>query len=104
MSNDDLLTFLTEGRERGGVVLDDGTIVELTNHSPDDDGYAPDAADLLPYVDRLSGTWHTHPTTTANPSVEDAETFAMWPELTHYIVGTDGVRAYRIKHGAVINA
>jgi proteasome lid subunit RPN8/RPN11 len=104
MSNADLLSFLQPGRERGGVVLEDGTIVELTNHYPEDDGFSPDPAELLPHLDRLAATWHTHPGATANPSVEDAETFVLWPDLTHYIVGTDGVRAFRVKHGAVINA
>lgn len=104
MSNVDLLQFLTPGPERGGVILDDGTVVELANHATDDNSYHPLAADLLPHVDRMTGTWHTHPGETANLSVGDAETFVMWPELTHYIVGTDGVRAYRVKNGGVINA
>ena len=104
MSNDDLLKYLTPGPERGGVILVDGTVIELENISGDEDSYRLDPSDLLPHIDDLAGTWHTHPNATANLSVEDAETYLLWPDLTHYVVGTDGVRAYRVKGSLVVNA
>jgi proteasome lid subunit RPN8/RPN11 len=103
MLNDNLLNYLTPGPERGGIVLADGTAIELENISSDEDGYQVDPCELLPWIEAMVGTWHSHPNQTANLSVEDQETFLLWPDLTHYIVGDDGVRAYRVKNNLVIN-
>jgi proteasome lid subunit RPN8/RPN11 len=90
--------------ERGGLLLNDGTIVEFTNHHPEPiEGFTPDPFDVLPHLDAAIGTWHTHPGGTANLSAEDASTFVGWPTWRHAIIGTDGVRWYAVKHGAVIN-
>jgi proteasome lid subunit RPN8/RPN11 len=100
-----LLDKFSEGLERGGVILSDGTLVELPNNAEDPSfGYFTDVANLEPYEDDLWATWHTHPGATANLSVEDNETFVQWPDLLHAIVGTDGVRWYQVRKGAVLNA
>lgn len=105
MSDDELLSKLQPGAERGGVILTDGTVIEFENKAQDPSQvFFPDMADLLPYVDLLYATWHTHPSGTANLSVEDTQTFLAWPQLKHAIVGSDGVRWYAVKGKAVINA
>ena len=59
-------------------------------------------------MDRLDdpdviGTFHTHPGQGANLSQEDYESFLDYPALTHYIVGKDGIRTYKIINGRVLN-
>ena len=93
-------------QERGGFVLDDYTLHELTNLSETPtEGAILDIQDgdlhLLP---RVIATWHTHPGATSNLSVGDAETFCQWPQQFHAIVGENGIRWYGVKNGAVINA
>lgn len=103
--SNELLAKLADGPERGGLVLLDGTIVELTNTAADpNEGFQPASTELVAYIDNAAATWHTHPGETANLSVEDWETFILWPNLQHLIIGTDGVRQYGVKNGAVINA
>jgi len=107
--NDALLETLgtdPNSPERGGFVLDDGTLLELPNRSdtPTEGAMLDIPDDQLHLITRAVATWHTHPGTTANLSVGDHETFVSWPALKHAIVGTDGVRWYGVKNGAVINA
>jgi proteasome lid subunit RPN8/RPN11 len=100
-----LLQKYQPGAERGGLVLDDGTVVELANIcDKPEQGYTPNLDELIPHLPRMVATWHTHPDATANLSVEDWETFVQWPEQVHAIVGNDGLRWYRIARNAVINA
>lgn len=95
----------TDLGERGGVVLDDGKVVEFANLAPDPTkNFLPNIAEMIPIEDRVVATWHTHPEETANLSAEDWKTFVGWPHLLHAIVGTDGVRWYRVQRGAVVNA
>lgn len=86
--------------ERGGLLLQDDELVELANVHPEPlEGYMPDPAEVIPLIAEAVGTWHSHPGRTAQPSSQDAQTFAGWPDWTHVIVGLDGVRAFRIKNG-----
>lgn len=50
------------------------------------------------------GTFHTHPNASANLSFEDYESFMGYPRLTHYIIGKDGVKVYKVINGVLINA
>lgn len=100
-----LLEKFEPGPERGGLILNDGTVVELANIcDKPDEGFVPNVDDLIPHIAALAATWHTHPGMTANLSVEDWETFIQWPQQLHAIVGSDGVRWYRVAKNAVINA
>lgn len=104
--NDALLGFLIEGPERGGFITQTGEIVELTNIADDpNEGFYPDI-DLvaLSHLDTAIATWHSHPGASANLSVEDWHTFVNYPDLSHAIIGTDGVRWYRVENGVVVNA
>lgn len=50
------------------------------------------------------GTFHTHPGGSSNLSFEDYESFMSYPRLTHYIIGKEGVRAYKVIDGVLRNA
>lgn len=92
--------------ERGGLILKDGSVIEFKNVAEvPKEGFLPEiTVDLLAHLDNALATWHTHPGASANLSVEDWETFTQWPDHAHAIVGTDGVRWYRVERGVVINA
>lgn len=104
-----LETLLQKGdtEERCGLILKDGTIVEIDNiHEDPTDGFKMDPVQVLPYLEEAVGTWHTHPDTDPNLSGEDYSGFLSWPNLTHSIVGwRDGqasVQRYMIKDGLVV--
>ncbi len=92
--------------ERGGFIMKDGTLLELSNTSdtPAEGALLDMTPEQLDQLPNAAGTWHTHPGATANLSVGDNETFVSWPTFIHAIVGTDGIRWYGTKNGAVINA
>lgn len=101
-----LLKKLVDGPERGGVIVAGPKLIEIPNVAEGDEAYACDSMDIIKAMEQgdVIGTWHTHPNATANLSVGDADTFVAWPNALHAIVGTDGVRWYAVKNGAVINA
>jgi proteasome lid subunit RPN8/RPN11 len=104
LSKPSLTAYLTPGPERGGLILTTGEVIELANCSPDpEQGFMPDPLELLAHVDQAGATWHTHPDESANLSSEDFQTFILWPNLYHVIVGNDGTRWYAVKNGAVVN-
>lgn len=103
MLSEKLQPFLTDGAERGGFVLSDGSVVELDSQSGDDDSFLPSAADILEYAGQAVATWHTHPGASANLSVDDWQTFIDWSNLKHIIIGEDGIRFYRVADGMVLN-
>lgn len=90
----------TDVREKCGLVLKDESVVAVVNTHPEpENGFRIEAREMLNYEDQLLGTWHTHPKTTSVLSQDDYAGFSQWPELIHFIVGTDGVRAYRFEDG-----
>jgi proteasome lid subunit RPN8/RPN11 len=101
----ELSSRLADGPERAGFVLADGTIVEHENTHPEPEQGFLAGEDIFDSIDKdIVATWHTHPGATANLSTEDWNCFLMWPDQRHFIVGTDGVREYRIESGVVLNA
>lgn len=92
----------TDKLERCGLILVDGTAVQVDNiHPQPERGFMMPAQVLIKHGDELAGTWHTHPGQSAVLSQEDYAGFSQWPQLTHYIVGTDGVRAYSVVDGII---
>ena len=94
-----LQNFWEPGVERCGLVLDNLTIEEKSNHSKTPErSFAFDLVDLM-----LSsvGTWHTHPTTSANLSIDDYRFFECWPNKLHWIVSQGEVWCYLVKDGIV---
>lgn len=68
-----------------------------------ENGFDVSDADLNRYCDRAIATWHTHPGATKLLSVGDHETYRSNDELIHFIIGTDGVAAYYVEEGMVMN-
>lgn len=98
-----LLFFLEGTKERVGVVLKSLNPVELENVCRDpEEGFEVDASELLAFFDDVVATWHTHPGASCNLSVGDHQCFLNYPELRHYIVGTDGVAEYYVEDGKVL--
>ena len=95
----------TDTEERCGLVLRDGRCFQVENtHGEPARGFRLDASEMVKHEGELAGTWHTHPNQTAALSEEDFMGFRQWPDLTHYIIGTDGVRGYRVVDGFLENA
>jgi len=93
----------TDTEERCGLILKDGTVFQTPNvHENPVLGFRIPGEVLLANEAKMIGTWHTHPGKTSVFSQEDYFGFLNWPDLTHYIVGTDGVRAYRTDDGVII--
>ena len=92
-----------EPQEKCGLILLDGTIIEVENVHPEPErGFKIPAAKLAEYDDDLYGTWHTHPRDTANLSEEDYKGFSQWADLRHFIIGIDGVRCFELEAGLVV--
>ena len=92
-----------ELEEKCGIILRDGTVLPSNNLHPNPElGFVVDPQDLVRYEDTLWGTWHTHPGNTANLSQEDYFGFLHWPNLTHFIIGLDGVRCFIVEDGLII--
>lgn len=92
-----------EGPERVGVVLKDGKLREFRNIAfTPDKTFSIDADELIPLLPETISSWHTHPHASSMPSVEDLHFFRRWPELTHYIIGRDGLREYEVRNGEVV--
>lgn len=91
---DKLLADDTE--ERCGLVLKDGTVIDTVNKHPyRTSAFMIGVKDMHEAGENLAGTWHTHPGQSAALSQDDYLGFSAWPNLVHYIIGTDGVRAYK---------
>ena len=104
-----LETFLlpSDTEERCGLILKDGSIVEIENVAEDKvNSYRMNPVGVLPFVDDLAGTWHTHPEGDPNLSGEDYSGFLAWPELEHSIIGHRNgqvvVTRYRVQDGLVV--
>ena len=92
----------SDTEERCGLILVDGTAVQVDNvHPQPQRGFMMRPEVLVKHGDELAGTWHTHPGQSATLSQEDYSGFCHWPQLIHYIVGNDGVRAYRVEDGII---
>lgn len=95
--------FEPDAQERVGLILKDGTLVEMFNIHPSPlHGFMVDVAALLPHLERAASTWHTHPRGDATPSPEDLGFFRRWPDLTHLIICPTGEREYEVEDGEVL--
>jgi proteasome lid subunit RPN8/RPN11 len=105
MRHAELLEYYTlEGVERVGFILIDGSIIEVENISSTPYLTASvDPAFLVENEDRLLASWHSHPGATSQLSGDDYQAFSNWPDLKHYIVGSDGVSSYIVVKGKVVH-
>ncbi|MBN7759788.1 hypothetical protein JYP52_01450 [Nitratireductor aquibiodomus] len=98
----DLKNKLTDGPERVGFILPDGSIVEVDNVCTEpNEGFEVTADDLIKHLDAVA-TWHTHPQAKSNLSTNDYYGFRNHPNWKHLIVGTDGVSMFRVEKGRVL--
>jgi len=98
-----LLSYWVDSVERCGVILGDETIIELKNISENPKlDFVMREEDFKEYAGRIVATWHTHPITSANLSVEDYIMFRSKPDWYHYIVSEKEVWCYYIRNGKVI--
>lgn len=92
-------------KERCGFVLDNGLCIDVKNICEDPvNGFDISGEDLMRYSETAIGSWHTHPGADSNLTVDDQKSFLSYPDLTHYIVGSDGVSSYVVQAGKVIRA
>jgi proteasome lid subunit RPN8/RPN11 len=95
--------YADKGPERVGFILDDGSLVEVENEDPNpEQGFSVCAEDLITFGERAVATWHTHPGASSNLSMLDASAFLCWPDLTHYVIGNDGIKSYAVTNGKVV--
>lgn len=106
-----LETLLQKGdvKERCGVVLNDGTVVEIENIAEEPaKGFEMDPVQFLEQLKtgNVDRTWHTHPDGPPVLSGEDYTTFLAWPSLKHSIIGIDEgkvtVMTYHTEDGAIL--
>lgn len=95
--------------ERCGLVLTDGSIVEIENIAEEPTlGYDMNPEGVLPFLQNnmIAETWHTHPQGDPNLSGEDYRGFLAYPDLVHNIIGTrDGkvvTTRWRVQDGLVV--
>ena len=102
---DDLLKFYQpDGPERVGFILTSGEVIEVKNISETPEtSFKVSLEDLQEFASKATSTWHTHPGGHKNLSMADFRTFSMWPALSHYIVGNDGVRKYWTENDDLIS-
>lgn len=89
------------GPERCGVILDDGSILELDNLHP-----SPTHGFMMPAEalnsSNVTATWHTHPTTGPNLSVDDYRAFMAFPLLRHYVVAASEIWCYAVSNDILL--
>jgi proteasome lid subunit RPN8/RPN11 len=102
---EELFKLLEGDKERVGIILQSGEIVELENICSDpENAFELKSRDLLRLEDEAVATWHTHPNASSNLSVDDYQAFRNWPRLKHYVIGVDGVRCFVVQGGALVEA
>lgn len=96
--------YAESGHERCGFVLKDGSVVEVKNVCQDpEQGFTIRPEDVVKYHDQVEATWHTHPGSSNNLSMDDFVGFTNYPYWKHYIVGKNGTARYRVEGTKVMN-
>lgn len=87
--------------ERCGLILKDGTIIELVNtHPKPDENFSFSKEEFNKYPTCVA-TWHTHPRGNSNLTPEDYKAFLNYPEFFHYIVGDGTIWGFYVQEGRV---
>lgn len=85
------------GDERLGVFRN-GELFETVNQAEDPEKFFEFLEEDL---EGAEATWHTHPQSNANLSIEDFWFFKSWSNLVHFIVSNTEVRCYLVFKGLV---
>ncbi len=93
--------------ERCGLVLKDGSTVEISNIAQNArTSYEMKTSEVLPHLEDVVGTWHTHPISDPTLSGEDHVGFLAWPNWKHWIIGIRdnkvAVECYEIVDGVLM--
>jgi proteasome lid subunit RPN8/RPN11 len=97
--------YAPDGPERVGFVMGNNKVVEVRNISSDpNNSFMILTSDIETYLikKKIKATWHTHPNKSANLSVADYTGFQNYPDVAHYIIGSDGLRKYVVEDGSVL--
>lgn len=87
-----------EGEEKCGFVLRDGQVIETKNICTDpNNGFVISPEHVKEYYSVAYAVWHTHPggAKYTNLSVEDYRNCRDWPDLVHFIISKDLVKAFQ---------
>jgi proteasome lid subunit RPN8/RPN11 len=99
--------YSTEPSERIGFVMPDGSIIETINISMNPaNTFHFRSVDVFNYVfkEGAVATWHTHPNMSSDMSEDDYQMFLNYPDMVHYVIGSDGVNAFIVEDGVVLHA
>jgi proteasome lid subunit RPN8/RPN11 len=81
-----------------GVITSELEIEEKTTRAEDpNQRFEFELCDL----EGTTGTWHSHPTGSANLSIDDYRFFQSWSNQTHFIISSNEVRCYLTCKGVV---
>lgn len=91
-----------QGNERVGFIIGQ-EVVEVENQHPDAARFFDvSLEDIEKYVEKAWAIWHTQPSKLSQLSYEDYTGFFNFPDHKHIVIGTDGIRVYRVQNGAVV--
>jgi proteasome lid subunit RPN8/RPN11 len=93
-----LLPFWDQSVERCGVISSSHEIIEVTNQAKDP---TKNFKFLESDLEDAITTWHSHPTGSANLSIDDYWFFQSWTSLGHFIIFDGEVRFYQTVQGRV---
>lgn len=97
---DQLKALWSLGKERCGLIMQGGEILELPNqHADPFRNFEFEESEVTSRA--AVATWHTHPVTSANLSAADYHLFLRYDTLWHYIISHDEVRAYFVQNNVV---
>ena len=88
------------GKERCGIILASGEIVELENTSTSNEEFAFDHIHLTRAG--VWATWHTHPLGLHNLSGADYNSFLTAPSLRHFVVTEISVMCFKIERNLLL--
>ena len=100
-----LSLYSSNGPELVGIVTSSGEVVQLKNiHPKPEESFDVSTEDLIKWFESETtvATFHTHPGGSSNLSIKDDLAFKNWPNLHHFIVGSDGVREFKVDGGNIV--
>lgn len=99
----DLHRLWDDDVEHCGFFLHDGRVIHVPNiHEDPKEGFRIAYSEMRKYEPQIKATWHTHPKTGANLSVQDYFLFSRYPQWEHVIIAQYAFRIYQAIGARVI--